>query len=51
MHRKWEERVEIFLAEKWLDKFVNITKVSDSMNVDKVFAQKIIISLISDLTV
>ena len=51
MHRKWKERVEIFLAEKWLDKVINITKVSDSMNIDKVFVQKIIISLISDLTV
>ena len=43
--------VGIFLAEKWVDKVINISRVSDRMIVNKVFAQKIIISLISDLTV
>ena len=43
--------VGIFLAEKWVDKVINISRISDRMIVNKVFAQKIIISLISDLTV
>ena len=43
--------VGVFLAKKWVDKVINISRVSDRMIVNKVFAQKIIISLISDLTV
>ena len=43
--------VEIFLAKKWVDKVINISRVSDRMIVNKVFFQEIIFSLISDLTV
>ena len=39
------------MTKKWVDKVINISRVSDRMIVNKVFAQKIIISLISDLTV
>ena len=43
--------VGIFLAKKWVDKVINISRVSDRMIVNKVFVQGIIFSLISDLTV
>ena len=43
--------VGIFLAKKWVDKVTNISRVSDKMIANKVFVQRIIISLISDLTV
>ena len=40
------------MAKKWVDKvIINISRVSDRMVVNKVFVQRIIISLISDLTV
>ena len=40
------------MAKKWVDKvIINISRVSDRMIVNKVFVQRIIISLISDLTV
>ena len=38
-----------FLAKKWVDKVTNISRISDWMIVNKVFVQRIIISLISDL--
>ena len=43
--------VGIFLTQKWVDKVINISRVSDRMIVNKVLVQRIIISLISDLTV
>ena len=43
--------VGIFLAKKWVDKIINISRASDRMIVNKVLTQRIIISLISDLTV
>ena len=40
------------MAKKWVDKvIINISRVSDKMIVNKVFVQRIIISLISDLTI
>ena len=42
--------VGIFLTQKWVDKVINISRVSDRMIVNKVLVQRIIISLISDLT-
>ena len=39
------------MAKKWVDKVVNIKRVSDSMIVNKVFVERVIISLIFDLTV
>ena len=39
------------MAKKWVDKVINISRVSDRMIVNKVFVQGIIFSLISDLTV
>ena len=41
----------IFLAKQWVDKVININRVSDRMIFSKVFVQEIIFSLISDLTV
>ena len=38
--------VGIFLAKKWVDKVVNISRVSDRTIVNKVFVQEIIFSLI-----
>ena len=43
--------VEIFLARKWVDQVLNISRVSDRMIANKVFVQRITFSLISDLTV
>ena len=43
--------VGIFFTKKWVDKVINISRVSDRMIVNKVFVQGIIFSLISDLTV
>ena len=43
--------VEIFLTKKWVDKVINIRRAIDRMIVNNVFVQRIIISLISDLTV
>ena len=43
--------VGIFLTQKWVDKVINISRVSDRMIVNKVFVQRIIFSLISDLKV
>ena len=43
--------VGISLAKKWVDKVINISRVSDRMIVNKVLIQRIIISLTSDLTV
>ena len=39
------------MAKKWVDKVTNVSRVSDKMIVNKVLVQRIIISLISDLTV
>ena len=42
--------VGIFLAKKWVDKVINISRVSDRMIVNKVFVQGIIFSLISEIS-
>ena len=39
-----------FLVKKWVDKVINISRESGWMIVNKVFVQRIIISLTSDLT-
>ena len=39
------------MAKQWVDKVINISRVSDRMIFSKVFVQEIIFSLISDLTV
>ena len=39
------------MVKNWVDKIINISRVSDRMIVNKVFLQRIIISLISDLTI
>ena len=39
------------MVKNWVDEIINISRVSDRMIVNKVFVQRIIISLISDLTI
>ena len=39
------------MAKKWVEKVINISRVSDRMIFNKVFLQRIIILLISNLTV
>ena len=39
------------MAKRWVDKVINISRVSDRLIVNKVLVQMIIISLISDLSV
>ena len=43
--------VGIFLVKKWVDKVINISTGSDRMIANKIFVQRIIISLIYDLMV
>ena len=38
------------MAKKWVDKVINISRVSDRMIVNKVFVQGIIFSLISEIS-
>ena len=42
--------VGIFFTKKWVDKVINISRVSDRMIVNKVFVQGIIFSLISEIS-
>ena len=42
--------VGIFLAKKWVDKLIHISRVNDRLIVIRVLAQEIIISVISVLT-
>ena len=49
MDTKWKGFNRKFLGEEMVDKIFNISRVSDWMIVNKVFVQRIIISLISDL--
>ena len=41
----------MFLVKNWVDEVINISRESDKMIVNKVYVQRIIISLISDLTI
>ena len=41
----------MFLVKNWVDEVINISRESDKMIVNKVYVQRIIISLITDLTI